>query len=239
MSYLAPSPVGGGAASRWALLTRTEQGVSPLDPSSKAPGATFDATTGLFTWPLQAGDTTLVDGFSDAMARWTVPVVTLYPDFDSSRDILDIAWVPTIPFTAGNVSRFGVAVGVLSGAAAGPYAGRMLGTTEAASGNYNNAAIGSSGPSGTDGVAATMDLQVSTWNAFGAGNFVLPGWRTRTGALWEEGPTVASTPIAADVSTWRIHIGHMHNTTTAALASTVTARVWHRRVRTSGLAGLP
>lgn len=241
LSLIRPGDINGSGDSvaPWVLLTQTEQGASPFDPANRAPGASFDSSTGLFTWPLQAGDTTLVDGFSDSMARWTARLIDLYPDFDPLIDVLGLAWVPGIPFSAGNVSRFGMGVGILSGAAAGPYQGRMFGTVESGAA-YLNTMMSSTAAVSTDGVAATLNLQLSSWDATGPGATIQPVLKSRTGATWEDPPTLFTAPISVDVSTWRIHVGHLHNTATAAVAiPPVTARVWHRRIRTSGVTGLP
>lgn len=80
-------PSGSGAMA-WRQLTATSEGSAADDPSTILTTATFSG--GLFR-TVFGTSTTAFDGYKENCPGWSYPLLTLYPSFDPSRHILELA----------------------------------------------------------------------------------------------------------------------------------------------------
>lgn len=246
-------PVSAAVVPKWTLLRTTDQGssgiVAPFDSAAlAAPGTGFDPATGIFTWVFLPGDVTRVDGYTDPMVRWTKSIPALYPDFDIQRDIVDIALeVVSMPLSA-TIEKFGFAAGILDHGTSdiGSSTGTMLGIFPNTAAVYQSASFAASGASTTRNIVGVPDLAPARYWVFGTATptstDLSRNWRVRnTADVWDLGSVGADVPIAVPtvLEPWRIHVGHIHNTVIGTAGSTMQARVYHRRIRSSGLALLP
>lgn len=85
-------PTGGSSEVGWNLLDTVEQanGV-PVDPGGLGTGATvFQTGTGTLHF-VGAAHVTDVDGYQEAVCRWTTLLSDLIPDFDPNLDVVELA----------------------------------------------------------------------------------------------------------------------------------------------------
>lgn len=96
----------------WDLVTGTEQGASPFDPSSLAlTGTTFVPATGQFFCNFSSSAIT-IDGYHENMIRWTARVLDIYPNFNPRTDVIQMFVTASIP---RSTARHGFAWGILDG----------------------------------------------------------------------------------------------------------------------------
>lgn len=239
-------PVGGGAPPRFQLLTSVDQGAEPLDPGALAqPGTAFDASTGTFTWNL--ADATIIDGYQENQVRWTRRVLDLYPQYDPDLDIIELALVIDQLTLTAAVPKWGIAFGVLDqiaslGGADGPMWG-IKGNTAAQYNHGNQFATSDNFGNVMSGtprwLIATFRQGAGTSDAGAENNEIASQMRAKsTAGAWEESELQAAPPMNNPVSDWVISIGHVHDSAINE-ATTIVARLFHRRIRTAGVAGLP
>lgn len=231
-----------GGPSKWLPLLSTDQGAAPTDVLGLSTvGTGFDASTGLFSW-VMAGDAVLIDGYRENQVRWTRSLASLYPDI-AATDIIDIAAEVSIPFSMLGTGRYGLSVGMIDrpvsslGSASGlPYA--VIAQTLA---SYQALGIGNTNISATNGFNGVPKLIVTRYcqlaeeaglSGTGVGTSTL-GVRTKFPGLY------SISAFDSNPAMWRITIGHIHNSVVPDAPSLMTARVWHRRIKTTGLGGLP
>lgn len=241
MSALRPFCAPGSALAPWVLLQTTDQASNAIaDPSALTnTGTGFDASTGTFTWVMK-GDSTQVDGYNDASARWTRKVADLYPDFDPTRDRIDLCMVdPSIPLLTG-AEKYGIMLGLLDSAAGVAGGGWAFGFHPQTSLAMQEAQFGASSRSATGSFTGNAIQRAM-------GNFVTRPdgarlglhWWYRIGGVWSQGADASTgATVNTDPSVWRIHVGHCHVSTTTG-TPTMSTKVYHRRTRNSGLTGLP
>jgi hypothetical protein len=237
---LRPFSAPGSALEPWVLLDSTEQGTAPFDPAGYAGvGTAFDPGTGLFTI-VEAGDTTQRQGYRSSLLRWTARVVDLYPDFDPILDALDIALSDIVVPKTGT-SGYGISCCLLDEPTGGVASanGAGFGYRENTLTNYLSAKQGATGPSSTAQFSGAILGLVARfyWNPVGT-DINYSGWKRDSGG-WDSLLT-STTPntIDADPANLRLHLTDLHSTTTSN-TPTMQFKVWHRRVRTTGIAGLP
>jgi len=233
--------VGSTPLDAWTLLQTTDQGTAPFDPGGfTTTGTGFNASTGEFTWVFPIGGVTQIDGFKESMARWTVSVSALYGDYDPSIDILDLAMrYDSVPLSA-TVEKYGVAFGLFDrGTEDIPnLQGLMFGLYPNTSSAWNNGNLSASA-AGANVCTGTPNLAVARFDAGADQTELRGGWRIRNsvGGFEEADPAAEAPPISG--ASLKIHIGHMHRSIVGIAGSTVVARLYHRRIRTAGLSGLP
>lgn len=233
---------GGASADPWVLLTRTDQGVSPYDSGGYTTAGTgFDAATGRFTWVFPSGITTQLDGFKEALPRWTVLVSTLYSDFDLSTDILDLAMrYDSVPLSA-SVEKFGCAFGLMDRGTSdiANLQGVMFGLYPDTVSAWNNGNISATQIGSPNTCSGTPNTGIARFDVGAAADELRGGWRIRnaSGVLEEAGGPASAPQIAG--SALRIHVAAMHRSAVGTAGATVYGRVYHRRIRTGGLTGLP
>lgn len=234
----------GLAVEPWHLLTSTDQGVSPFDPGGfTTTGTVFDPATGLFTWKM-LGDTTVINGYRENQARWTRGITDLYPDFSPATDVIDLAMEPAIPLLPLGTERYGLAFGILDATTAGIAGanGRQFAIWPSSSTVHSQGGVQDITFSPTNpisgGGGTTAELCIARFFAFGD-NELNAAWKIRNNTdVWVTGVAVTPLPISATAANWRIHVGSVHNNNVTG-APTMTAKIYHRRTRTTGLALLP
>lgn len=233
---------GGGSstATAWALLTQVDQAANAIyDPSGLTdPGTEFDPDTGQFTIVSDPADITVVDGFNEVPAGWTSQIQTLYPDFDPDTDYIELC--ASVDSMLADAIKCGFAMGVHDGAlsayATAPAAMYTVfpNTSTNRNGGLMATASTSSGTTQTDEVDRLF--MSCRWNS--AANrqpMVRAQSRARLGT-WEDvtGLGPAATAFAGAVSGWRIRVQHVRFIATGG-GRTVKFRIYHRRIRTTGL----
>ena len=237
---LQPFCAPGSALSPWTLLTSTDQASNAIfDPGSVTDtGTGFNSTTGLFTWVMK-GDTTRIDGYNEQSARWTKRIVDLYPDFDPTLDLIDLCLVdPVIPLLTG-AEKYGIQFGILDSAAGVAGAGSTAGFYPQTAAAMQEVLFGASAASATGSFTGNaIQRALMNFPVRPDGARVGVRWWYRLAGVWAEGSTGSTSPtISATAANWRIHIGHVHVSTTSA-TPTMTATLYHRRTRTTGLTGI-
>lgn len=229
----------------WRLLTQCDQGsgtaVAPFDSGGFSnTGTGFDTTTGTFT-VVQKGDTTRRDGYREALVRWTVPVLTIYPDFDPLTDRLDVAIeILSMPFLLGT-EKYGIHVAIIDEPTASIAGadGRGFAIYPNAANANQTMAMAATGASANVGLTGTQDLVTLRFGAIPTRDRLdYYGWARNTADLWEEVATGSAVQIDPTLANWRLSIGDIHNAIVSG-TPTVSWRVYTMLVRTVGLTGLP
>lgn len=226
-------------ASDWTLLSTVEQASNTIsDPGSfTTTGTNFDGQT--FTWKM-AGDTTQVDGWQENWAGWSQTITTLYPDFNSDTDEIELGVeVANMPLTT---AKYGIFVGVCDTAIT------TRGSINAAGGTIifpNSATNINAGVIGSTGLGSNVNITTSSvlvnvmrcrvrWL-----DQSLPEIRTTGDCSRSSGGDIAITSLGATgsafgatVDNWRLIIGHCHVSAVSG-TPTLSCRVYHRRLRTA------
>ena len=221
------------------LLTQVEQASNAIyDPSGLTdPGTEFDPTTGQFTIVSDPTDVTVNDGFNEVPAGWSVPILTLYPDFDPATDYLEL--MVSVDSMLADAIKCGFAAGVHDGAlSAYATAPAALYTVFPNTSTNRNAGLmattsTSSGTTQTDEVDRLH--MICRWNqAANRQPMVRAQSRSRLGT-WADvtGLGPAATAFTGALSGWRIRVQHVRFILTGG-GRTVKFRVYHRRIRTTG-----
>lgn len=96
----------------WDLVTGTDQGAVPFDPSGFAlTGTTFVPATGQFLCNFSSSAVT-IDGYHENMIRWSKRILDIYPNFNPRTDVIQMFVTASIP---RSTARHGFAWGILDG----------------------------------------------------------------------------------------------------------------------------
>jgi hypothetical protein len=227
--------VGGAGASEipWTRITAVGQGGGAVsDPGTLSDtGSVFSG--GVFTFNTNPAHASVVDGYRENLARWTIKIQTLVPDFDPATDIIQIR-INDIggTFSAGGSDGWAVFTGVLSedtddvANCDGQLLGlRRLNTTP----TITAVNIARTGVSTTNNFAAAKDQLLATfgWHYTGSNytSYGSSGVQTSGSDTYETGnATSGGGTMGTDLTSWCIHIGVGHfSTTTGSLSLTWTA----------------
>jgi hypothetical protein len=241
-----PVPVpfgGGGTLPQWALLTSTDQGVSPHDPNARAGvGTGFDAATGRFTWVFDVGNTEATDGYREPMVRWTKKLTNLYADYDPAIDILDVAMLIHAMPNSATQEKYGLAIGLLDAGTANIsiLSGIAFGVRPNTATTYNHGAVGATTDTLGTAMASgrTPRRLVSTYRSSADGTSLVCNTKVENELLVFQASVADSAPYTPAASAWYLHIGHIHDSVVGTAGSTMIASVYTRRIRTSTLAAL-
>lgn len=227
-----------GAVSDWVQILQTEQANdAPSDPGTMLASSSFSRSTGLFTMtPLNAFATT-IDGFRENIPAWSLPVRTLFPAFDPLYDMLELyTQIVALPL---NASRYGPLVGVadasvgadrsalvVSGVGIWPTSTTVINAGCPTTTGISNTAVGS------DVNPATAVFQRIWWSDTSSPLGMISAQVYRSGTVPIAPAYFGGTnTFSSSVQNWRIMLGLLHVTTTAATANTVSWKTWARQVR--------
>lgn len=76
------------------------------------PGSGFDPDTGRLTCVFDAAHATAVDGYREALARFTIPLLDVFPDFDPAQHVLDLG-IDLSSFNHAATGACGVFIGLV------------------------------------------------------------------------------------------------------------------------------
>jgi hypothetical protein len=220
---------GGGGVTQWSPLAFTPAALIDTGSLTKA-GTGFDASTGRLTVVYNT-HVAAVDGYQDALARYTVPLLTAFPSFDISRHVLDLG-LDCPSFVHGTVEA-GLFVGLydsttvdasLQGAGVTIWQSTAATDRCARQGTTNHSSLAS--PGLLDGVALTL-----SFDSTGDGS-VVPAI-ANVHALLESGRWVAvQTQMAESLrgtpSSWVIGFGASHLSTDDCNNATQVADIVYR-----------
>lgn len=226
-------PIGGGAsgAPRWLPLVGTPAAL--IDTGSlTTTGTGFDGL-GRLTIVYAAAHAAQVDGFQEAVARYTIPLLTLIPDFDPDLDVLDLGidcasfvhgsteaglFLGILDSTTIDASLAGACASIWQSTAATDRVGRMVAAS--------NSVFDS--PGLVDAVQATFSPGLSSTNYELAVRieYLLEGETTYRHMMGGEGTTMRS-----PTSNWVVAFGAQHVSTDVPGSLTQVADLWYRRRR--------
>lgn len=230
-------PAETGELSEWVQLKAVSQGGgTPVDPQTMGTtGTGFNSTTGRATivWGAHVLNTV---GYQNGVLRWSIPLLTLYPDFDPDIDSIEIAlkmstwahgtvetgiWGGILDSTTVDASLGGAAAAITQGGAAQDQIAIMSATALT--------------PVENIGLCDEMRFMVS----FGSNGSDYDCYITTDVSLEDGtkalGPTAQGTLLTSPMSNWQVTFGGCHRSTDST-ANTVTAfDVFYRRFRRSTL----
>lgn len=235
--------VGGGVALQaWTqLLAVTEAGGAPVDPTPL--GDTGTSFTGGLFRVVATSTIVQVDGYREALCRWTYPVLTLIPTFDPADHVLELA----ADFRASGGGQFplgandglGVFFGVGDRGTAdianlNACVGRMhRGGISNYTGGHMFASIGSGNSlAGSDPDVALYTAQFgattgSTWRPAKSVWYRVAA----TGNVVFDTTATGEAALASVLANWVITTGAYHASTTAATGVDVRWRLFYRLVK--------
>lgn len=244
-------PGGAGALAPWTKIVATDQGVAPIDTAAQTTAGTgFTAATGRFRIVYPTGLTTLLDGYREALPRWSINLLTLIPDFNHLTDIIDLCQViVSLPLSA-TVEKFFMWHGIFNENIAGLaiQSGQAFGIKPNTSTQWNHGPVNeTSDAMGNVLTAGTPNKLLS--RHFAGGSIIDSGFdwishgRALSGTAWE-GSDSQGSPVAMDIAShplvdWTIQTGGGHDTTTGTAGADHEWELWYRRIKTSGFTGLP
>lgn len=229
----------GAPDTAWHLYTGTPvEGTAPYDPGAMTDtGTVYDPATGLFTFVAKTSHVTLIDGYREALARWTIPMSQFAADFNADQDQLELFWDLTT--RTPSTSRIGVALGVLDKDSTGiaSCVGSLLGLYTTA--NYAAAILGqTSNASNTSHTGTTVDALslAAHFVQYGASDYrlsLIPDGRLTTGySIYGIGGFGNNPTAAITTTSLHVHVALWHGATTAPGASeTWAGRLYYRRTR--------
>lgn len=217
---------GGSVSSEvdWTPITIVDQALGAISD----PGGLTDTGTGFsggtFTVETNPAHATTVVGYRNAMARWTVNLLGLFPDFDPSKDLIQLRIRNITGFSTGGTDGYLVYAAILNydtsdiancdGACVSL---RRLNATPTiqAQGISRTAAIT------TTNYAAAKDQLLGTFGwAYNGTNFnpwAVSAAQTAASTTYEVSiTTTGGGPLHSTIADWAIHIGVGHAATTTA-----------------------
>ncbi len=229
---------GGSSRAGWTLLRTVEQAAgAPVDPGGiGTTGTGFSSATGRAT-VVCAAHTTIVDGIQEQLLRWTVPLTTLYPDFDYRTDSLELG-VDLVTFAHGT-AEVGVFFGLVDALTVdASLAGGVLGARTAGAGqdqlSYPTAT--------TAGTPTNLGLLIDEAQCVfllgydGTNYPIFMSSRVRPEGTTRMHPGIAGpggTLRGATLADWRVTFGAYHGSTDSLAGITLGFDVYHRRLRRS------
>ena len=234
--YGASSPLwsagGAAAASGWDLIT----GWGALNDAA-AQGDTGTAmVAGTGTIVTKAGEVTVIDGYQESWVGWDVALLDVFADWSDTTDRLELLLeVAAMPLTTAKWG-FGLFVGdnTYANRATAAAKGAILfpnSTTITQAGEIGAAANQTANNNGTNTNLATQLYASLTWDSAGVPRLV-----GRVQRQTDQGEiNVVQTPAAAmgAAANRRICLAGLHYAAVGA-ASTISARAYARRIRTTG-----
>lgn len=231
-------PVGGGGAlPEYVQITATEQASDAIvDPGGYTTTGT-GLSAGVFKWVVNTTPA-VVNGYRENCPKWSMNLLTLIPDFDINKSIVDIAITNITGLGLGSSTGVGLFTGIFSDDAA------------------NIAAINGGGVVVYDFNAANHQIAIIAATAAGAGGahnnfggtltthhrFVATGFQayshhylTTTPGVYSYDSAVHgySATMGSDPSTWSIHLA-LTFFSAIAINKTVTCKLWYRHILTTG-----
>lgn len=183
-------------------------------------GTSFDSATGRMTIAYNGAHVLIVDGYQEAIARWTYPLTTLIPGFDPDNQTLEL-WIDCPSWVHQATVAVGVFYGVvdsttvdasLKGAMiqlrTSTVATDLIGLTDPASNPIT------ASPGLCDGVVAmlTTGSDGTAYPYAVAAKALIEGTtRTQQAAAGQDADNVLRTPV----SNWQITFGAWHGSITA------------------------
>lgn len=229
----APLSVSGGAAApAWQLIT----GWGSLNDAAAQADVGSGMSAGTGTIVTKAGEITIIDGYQESWVGWDTALTTLFPDWSDTTDRLELCLeIASMPL---GLDKWGLGVWV----ADNTYANRATAAAKGAVVFPNSVTVTQAGEVGptanqtasNNGSNTNIPLQMYvtlTWDAGGVPRCTARVKRTND----EQEISVVQSPPAAmgAAANRRICLAILHYAATGA-ARTVSARVYARRVRTTG-----
>lgn len=232
-----PRLMGGGSAAAWNRLVTSEQASNSISD----PGAITSGGTGLvgnaWTWVTNGADIVQNDGVQKNWAGWSIPILTLLPDFNPDTDLLELGLNPTsFPLST---AKFGFAYGIVDTAITtrGTLVGEGI-TMLAANGTTINAGWMGATAQTTGSMATGSAKQLRSIHSWGA-RAAAAGWTHQaisqfvpvSGDIVNPAvPGVNGSAMSATLANWRLFWGLTHVSTVAG-SHTLAAELWYRRNR--------
>lgn len=234
------NPLTGGVA-EWTQLTQVEQASNAIDDPGAytTTGTAFDGDT--FTW-VMTGDAAVVSGYQHNWAGWSIPLLTLIPDFTIGTHELELGLeILSMPLSLAKYGfQFGLCDGPIGTRASIAAAGGLAVFPNSAT-NTNGGLIGPLGLGSNNGLAASSVGVTEIRSRKYLVNSTTPAIRV-TGSCSRTSGGDADVPAAGAIGAsfagaladWRVFIGHAHLIGTSA-TPTLIARLWYRGFESSGL----
>jgi hypothetical protein len=223
---------GGSGAEPWQPITATPAAlVDPGGLLDVVGGTSFVA--GRLTAVFDT-HTTDVDGYQEALARWTIPVLTLWPDFDSDQDVIDLGW-DLITWPRGTLAQQGLWCGILDSTTVdGSLAGAGLALKVVSGGTDQIGRLGPSSIPSLNNLGLISGAQASIRFADDGTNYpsqIICHGQIEGTSRWDDAVSGPAEVLRAPVSNWVVAFGAWHDGTSDTAGITIIADLYARRRR--------
>jgi hypothetical protein len=230
---------GGSSTVSWRQLTSVEQASSAVDDpgAMTTTGTAFDGDQ--FTITPAPAFASLIDGYQEGWAGWSIPLLTLYPDWAIATDRLELGLeLVSFPLSTAKYGwLFGVtdtAIGTRASIANAALVHAFANSATNVNAGYLGAAgTGSSTAIATGGTVTAVRAHIA-WEESRSAKLTAE-CSGGTGGITPDVSTLGGVigPFGATLADWRVVIGAIHVSAVAG-SPVLSARLWHRRLRTAG-----
>jgi hypothetical protein len=222
----------------WTKLTTVSQSLGvPVDPTGiGTTGTSFNLTTGRAT-VVYSAHVSQVDGYQEGVLRWTYPLLSLYPDFDPTKDTIELGL--SLPTFLHGTTEAGLFLGILDSATVdASLAGMAFAARNSTVATDQQQNFGPAGQTAISNIGKIDEIHGTIAWANDSPGAYTPQLMTR---VLLEGTSVYAIGLGgtgqvmrSTLANWQLVFGAFHGSTDSTAGVVMAFDVHHRRYRSAG-----